>query len=570
MREIFDGQLSPLTDSVRGTPRAKVIPKTRSNVHFIVFDSSDAPTHNYSYRRPSTMEKVYGALQEQAKFSGGVKAYICPNGFFTSSGFKDGDHYAPDGIDDPRAWRARRFGAEHLRWLNALLIDLDESLMTDELAALAEHHPGEFHRQIMTELVKLGIQRAYFIVTNPAGGTHIIIPIKTIRADIHRNQPHYRMVGRSLWEVFKDYGADPSAAGSVTNGFRIPGVRREDYQGFRPYAVKAISGTGDPISMYDLKDSLREAGFSSERTEWLNRFRNQGSERKTVPYRVFHDRADELAGVQQGCRTITAYRLAVILRRLELPALEREGILKEWNARNGPPLRWCELQAQIRGAELRRFPLSCEQYDDTVALLFPDGPPTPPPGWRRPRRPGPSDYRPRGRKSIRTVKRLLLTSRAGELRGTVADQAKRAGVSVRTYRYAVKELERRQVLEASARAPGPGGGLVLRRSCPGIPPVPSDGNAAIWAARKAGIRGEGGSESRGGGPCVCNTGGRPPPLDSPRKGTGGIPGQLRRRTRPPPGPGARAEFDAGDAPGKAPGSGGRKKRAPPAPNGAGA
>jgi hypothetical protein len=76
-----------------------------------------------------------------------------------------------------------------------------------------------------------------------------------------------------------------------------------------------------------------------------------------------------LEGVEEGCRDVAAFRLAIHLKSRGRSIQETERILQEWNAgKNRPPLARNVITAKVRSAFLRGYSgYGCE---DPLILAF--------------------------------------------------------------------------------------------------------------------------------------------------------------------------------------------------------
>lgn len=220
--------------------------------------------------------------------------------------------------------------AGSLRWLNAMVIDID---------AKYGQNRGITFPDVMDYISSAGLPAPSLVVSTPSGGFHVYWYFHSPKRAFPKVIELYNRVQVSIAEAIN---ADKQAVGAE-RWFRMPTTENTIYQSDRR------------VSFDDLCDWL--SIYQEGRTE----------ERKTVcvdSTDLLQHRAVKklLEGVSEGQRDNTCYTLALAYKASGYSAKEAEDRLKEWNKRNDPPMRQLEIKRKVKSAYKQGSPAGPSAY----------------------------------------------------------------------------------------------------------------------------------------------------------------------------------------------------------------
>lgn len=208
--------------------------------------------------------------------------------------------------------------AGNLRWLNAMVIDIDVKNGQNRGMLLPDVHDA---------VSRAGLPTPSLIISTPSGGFHVYWYFNRPKRAFPKVTDHYKRIQTVIAEVLK---GDPQAIGAE-RWFRMPTIRNTAYQ------------SASRVSFDDLCD-------------WLAiRQEERSAERKAAcvgSAGLLHHPAvlKLLSGVSEGQRDNTCYTLALAFKSSGYSAEEAECRLKEWNQRNDPPMRELEIKRKVKSA----------------------------------------------------------------------------------------------------------------------------------------------------------------------------------------------------------------------------
>ncbi|MCC9626680.1 primase C-terminal domain-containing protein [Thalassospira sp. MA62] len=219
--------------------------------------------------------------------------------------------------------------AGSLRWLNAMVIDIDVK---------TSQNAGMIFPDIMDRVTSAGLPTPSLVVQTPSGGFHVYWYLKEPRRAFPKVVDHYKRVQRMIAE---EMNADLQAIGAE-RWFRLP---TEDNTVFR---------SGERVSFDDLCD-------------WLTEQQENQSKRGNVALGstdlLSHPAILKLLeGVEEGQRDNTCYTLALAYKAA---GYEEDQVLSSlycWNEKNTPSLRQIEIKRKVKSAFKPGSPLGPSSY----------------------------------------------------------------------------------------------------------------------------------------------------------------------------------------------------------------
>lgn len=210
-----------------------------------------------------------------------------------------------------------------LRWLNALVIDIDVKPAGNGTANVGIGLPD-----VLDRVQASGLPMPTFIVRTPSGGYHVTYAFKEPRKAYSNVVTQYKKLQRAMVAAL---GGDPKAVGPERF------VRM-------PTQENMVHWTGERTAF----DCLTE-------WYWMNAHEEVpgGSQRAVIGHGdlLSHPAVQRLLeGAERGRRDHTCYTLALAYKASGYDVSEAEGLLLEWNQRLTEPLRLSEVLRKVRSA----------------------------------------------------------------------------------------------------------------------------------------------------------------------------------------------------------------------------
>ena len=219
--------------------------------------------------------------------------------------------------------------AGSLRWLNAMVIDIDVK---------TTQNSGMIFPDVMDRVTSAGLPTPSLVVQTPSGGFHVYWYLKEPRRAFPKVVEHYKRVQRMIAE---EMNADVQAIGAE-RWFRLP---TEENTVFR---------SGERVSFDDLCD-------------WLTEQQANQSKKGNVALGstdLFSHPAilKLLEGVEEGQRDNTCYTLALAYKAAGYEEDQALSSLYSWNEKNNPALRQIEVKRKVKSAFKPGSPLGPSSY----------------------------------------------------------------------------------------------------------------------------------------------------------------------------------------------------------------
>lgn len=208
-----------------------------------------------------------------------------------------------------------------LRWLNALVIDIDVK---------NGQNKGTILPDVLESITCAGLPEPSLVVSTPSGGFHVYWYLTNPKRAFPKVTEHYKRIQISVAEALK---GDLQAVGAE-RWFRMPTSQNTVYQ------------SDSRVSFDDLCDWL--AIYQEE-------LKQSRLERKAVcigPNGLLDHAAIQhlLKGVSEGQRDNTCYTLALAFKVSGYDEVETEARLQEWNALNDPAMRQIDVKRKVKSA----------------------------------------------------------------------------------------------------------------------------------------------------------------------------------------------------------------------------
>ena len=219
--------------------------------------------------------------------------------------------------------------AGSLRWLNAMVIDIDVK---------TTQNAGMIFPDVMDRVTSAGLPTPSLVVQTPSGGFHVYWYLKEPRRAFPKVVDHYKRVQRMIAE---EMNADLQAIGAE-RWFRLP---TEENTIFR---------SGERVSFDDLCD-------------WLTEQQENKSKKGNVALGstdlLSHPAILKLLeGVEEGQRDNTCYTLALAYKAAGYEEDLALSLLYQWNEKNSPSLRQIEVKRKVKSAFKSGSPLGPSSY----------------------------------------------------------------------------------------------------------------------------------------------------------------------------------------------------------------
>lgn len=220
--------------------------------------------------------------------------------------------------------------AAALRWLNAMVIDLDVKNGQNEGLIL----PDVFER-----INTAGLPEPTMVIQTPSGGFHIYFYFEAPKRAFPKVVSHYERIQAAISHAI---GGDGQAIGAE-RWFRLPTEDNIVYQ------------------------SAHRMAFD-ELCDWFDmNLETRIEEQKNVCYdstNLLHTPAIQklLKGVCEGRRDNTCYTLALAYKATGYSQEDTEKQLQEWNLKNDPPLTQIEVKRKVKSAYKKDAPPAPSAY----------------------------------------------------------------------------------------------------------------------------------------------------------------------------------------------------------------
>lgn len=208
--------------------------------------------------------------------------------------------------------------AGSLRWLNAMVIDIDVK---------SPQSAGLIFPDIMDLVTSAGLPVPSLIVRTPSGGFHVYWYLKEPRRAFPKVVEHYKRVQRMIAE---EMNADLQAIGAE-RWFRLP---TEENTIFR---------SGERVSFDDLCDWLNDQQEIHSNTKKHITLGSSDLMNSPAILKL-------LEGVEEGQRDNTCYTLALAYKASGYEEEQTLSLLYRWNERNSRPLRQIEVKRKVKSA----------------------------------------------------------------------------------------------------------------------------------------------------------------------------------------------------------------------------
>lgn len=216
-----------------------------------------------------------------------------------------------------------------LRWLNALVIDID--VKTTENA-------GMIYPDVMEMVTTAGLPTPSLIVQTPSGGFHVYWYLAEPRRAFPKVVEHYKRIQQAIAE---ELTGDLQAVGAE-RWFRLPTPQN------------TVHRTEERVSFKALCD------WYSERSEELSHQRKVMVRKQDL---MQHPAIQSLLqGVEQGRRDNTCYTLALAFKATGYSEEDTQIYLYAWNERNTPAMSQLDVKRKVKSAFKKGAPLGPSAY----------------------------------------------------------------------------------------------------------------------------------------------------------------------------------------------------------------
>jgi len=216
-----------------------------------------------------------------------------------------------------------------LRWLNALVIDID--VKTAENA-------GMIYPDVMEMVTKAGLPTPSLIVQTPSGGFHVYWYLADPRRAFPKVVEHYKRIQQAIAE---ELSGDLQAVGAE-RWFRLPTPQN------------TVHRSAERVSFDALCD------WYSERTEELLHQRKVMVRKQDL---MQHPAIQSLLkGVEQGRRDNTCYTLALAFKATGYSKEDTQIYLYAWNERNTPSMKQLDVKRKVKSAFKEGAPFGPSAY----------------------------------------------------------------------------------------------------------------------------------------------------------------------------------------------------------------
>lgn len=216
-----------------------------------------------------------------------------------------------------------------LRWLNALVIDIDVK---------TAKNAGMIYPDVMEMVTAAGLPTPSLIVQTPSGGFHVYWYLAEPRRAFPKVVEHYKRIQQAIAE---ELSGDLQAVGAE-RWFRLP------------TSQNTVHRSAERVSFDALCD------WYSERNEELLHQRKVMVRKQDL---MQHPAIQSLLqGVEQGRRDNTCYTLALAFKATGYSEEDTQIYLYAWNERNKPAMRQLDVRRKVKSAFKDGAPLGPSSY----------------------------------------------------------------------------------------------------------------------------------------------------------------------------------------------------------------
>lgn len=216
-----------------------------------------------------------------------------------------------------------------LRWLNALVIDIDVKIAKNA---------GMIYPDVMEMITTAGLPTPSLIVQTPSGGFHVYWYLAEPRRAFPKVVEHYKRIQQAIAE---ELSGDLQAVGAE-RWFRLPTPQN------------TVHCSAERVSFDALCD------WYSERSEELLHQRKVMVRKQDM---MQHPAIQSLLqGVEQGRRDNTCYTLALAFKATGYSEEDTQIYLYAWNERNTPAMRQLDVKRKVKSAFKEGAPLGPSAY----------------------------------------------------------------------------------------------------------------------------------------------------------------------------------------------------------------
>jgi len=216
-----------------------------------------------------------------------------------------------------------------LRWLNALVIDIDVK---------TAKNAGMIYPDVMEMVTAAGLPTPSLIVQTPSGGFHVYWYLTEPRRAFPKVVEHYKRIQQAIAE---ELSGDLQAVGAE-RWFRLP------------TSQNTVHRSAERVSFDALCD------WYSERSEELLHQRKVMVRKQDL---MQHPAIQSLLqGVEQGRRDNTCYTLALAFKSTGYSEEDTQIYLYAWNERNTPAMRQIDVKRKVKSAFKEGAPLGPSAY----------------------------------------------------------------------------------------------------------------------------------------------------------------------------------------------------------------
>lgn len=216
-----------------------------------------------------------------------------------------------------------------LRWLNALVIDIDVKIAKNA---------GMIYPDVMEMITTAGLPTPSLIVQTPSGGFHVYWYLAEPRRAFPKVVEHYKRIQQAIAE---ELSGDLQAVGAE-RWFRLPTPQN------------TVHRSAERVSFDALCD------WYSEHSEELLHQRKVMIRKQDM---MQHPAIQSLLqGVEQGRRDNTCYTLALAFKATGYSEEDTQIYLYAWNERNTPAMRQLDVKRKVKSAFKEGAPLGPSSY----------------------------------------------------------------------------------------------------------------------------------------------------------------------------------------------------------------
>lgn len=216
-----------------------------------------------------------------------------------------------------------------LRWLNALVVDIDVKIAKNA---------GMIYPDVMEMVTTAGLPTPSLIVQTPSGGFHVYWYLAEPRRAFPKVVEHYKRIQQAIAE---ELSGDLQAVGAE-RWFRLPTPQN------------TVHRSAERVSFDALCD------WYSERNEELLHQRKVMVRKQDM---MQHPAIQSLLqGVEQGRRDNTCYTLALAFKATGYSEEDTQIYLYAWNERNTPSMRQLDIKRKVKSAFKEGAPLGPSAY----------------------------------------------------------------------------------------------------------------------------------------------------------------------------------------------------------------